>query len=369
MDIKFVDLARQNKILKPKLMAAIEKVVEDADFTMGPRLNKFESEFAEFCNKKYAVGVNSGTDALLLSLMAYGIGRGNEVIVPPNSYFSTAMVVSNIGAKLIFVDIDPRFYTIDVEKIEQAITPKTKAIMPVHLYGQPADMDKIMKLAKKHNLIVIEDACQAHGAMYKNKIIPYGETGAFSFFPGKNLGAFGDAGMVVTDNKKIAEKILYLRNDGSYKKYLHPMFGIKSRLDTLQAAVLSVKLPNLKKWNSLRRKHALRYSELLKNIPAVKIPSQNKNAYHVFHIYIIESEKRDELQKYLSEKGIETIIHYPIPIHLQDPYRQLGFKAGDFPVTEDKSGKVLSLPMFPELKEKEIKYVCNSIKQFFALKV
>jgi dTDP-4-amino-4,6-dideoxygalactose transaminase len=368
MQVRFVDLPRQNKILKTQLIASIKEVVEKADFTMGPRLSKFELEFAQFCNKKYAVGVNSGTDALLLSLMAYGIGKGDEVIVPPNSYFSTAMVVSNIGAKLVFVDINPKYYTIDVEKIEKAITPKTKAIIPVHLYGQPADMDKIMEIAKKYNLVVIEDACQAHGAMYKKKMIPYGETGAFSFFPGKNLGCFGDGGIVVTDNKKIAEKILYLRNDGSYKKYLHPMFGIKSRLDTLQAVVLSVKLPNLKKWNSLRRKHALKYSDLLKNISGVKIPDQNENGYHVFHLYVIECDKRDELQKYLSEKGIETIIHYPIPIHLQVPYRKLGFKLGDFPITEKKSNKVLSLPMFPELKNEEIRYVCDSIKQFLAFR-
>jgi len=365
MKIKFVDLPRQNSILKDKLMPVIEKVYSEADFTMGPKLNKFESEFAKFCNKKYAIGVNSGTDALMLSLMAYGINKGDEVIIPVNSYFSTAMVVSNLEAKPIFVDINPDFYTIDVKKIEKAITKKTKAIIPVHLYGQPAEMDKILQIAKKHKLTIIEDACQAHGAKYKDKLIPYGETGAFSFFPGKNLGAFGDGGVVVTDNRKIAKKILYLRNDGSYKKYLHPMFGIKSRLDTLQAAVLSFKLPYLNKWNNLRRNNARKYSDLLKLIPQIKIPKENYDSYHVFHLYVIESEKRDKLQQYLKDRGIETIIHYPVPIHLQKPYRLQGYKKGMFPVTEEKSRRILSLPMFPELTEREIEYVCKSISSFF----
>lgn len=367
MRIKFVDLPRQNKILKKQLMTSIEEVVDKADFSLGAELNKFETDFARFCGKKYAIGVNSGTDALMLSLMAYGIGQGGEVILPPNGYFSSAMVISNLGAKPVFVDINSKSYNIDVKKIEQAITPKTKAIIPVHLYGQPADMDKIMELAKKYNLIVIEDACQAHGSMYKNKMIPYGQTGAFSFYPGKNLGCFGDGGIVVTDNKKIAEKILYLRNDGSYKKYLHPMLGIKSRLDTLQAAILNVKLPYLKEWNDLRRKNATFYSSLLKKIPQIKTPEQNNDCYHVFHLYVIECKKRDELRKYLEKKGIETIIHYPIPIHLQKPYQNLGFKRNDFPITEEKSKKILSLPMFPELTKEEIKYICNSIKEFFVL--
>jgi dTDP-4-amino-4,6-dideoxygalactose transaminase len=364
MKIKFVDLQRQNKTIKKQLMTSIEEVVDQADFNMGPRLQKFESDFAAFCGKKYAVGVNSGVDALTLPLMAHGIGPGDEVIVPANSYFATAMVVSNVGAKPIFVDIDPISYTIDVALVEKAITPATRAIIPVHIYGQPADMGPIMRLAKKHKLIVIEDACQAHGSMYKKRMIPYGETGAFSFFPGKNLGCFGDGGAVVTDNKKIAEKILHLRNDGSYKKYVHTMLGVKSRLDTLQATILSVKLPHLAQWNSARRKHANSYSNLLKGINGIKTPEQNKDAGHVFHAYVIETKKRDVLQKFLHEKGIETIIHYPTPIHLQKPYIKQGFKRGDFPITEEKSKRILSLPMFPELQEEEIKYVCDSIREF-----
>ena len=363
--IKLVDLSRQNRIIKKQLMNSIEETVDIADFILGKKLKKFETDFAKFCNKKYAVGVNSGTDGLTLSLMAYGIGNGDEVIVPVNSYFSTAMVVSNLGAIPVFVDVDSEFYNIDTRKIESAITDKTKAIIPVHLYGQPAEMDKILKIANKFKLIVVEDACQAHGSIYKNKIIPYTQTGVFSFYPGKNLGAFGDGGAVVTDNKKIYEKIIYLRNDGSNQKYLHKMLGMKSRLDTLQAGILSVKLPYLKKWNDLRRKHAGIYSKLLEDIPQIRTPKQNLNAQHVFHLYVIECTNRDKLKDYLSLKGIETVIHYPIPIHLQKPYLNLGFKVGNFPIAEEKSKKILSLPMFPELTSKEIIYICKTIKEFY----
>lgn len=366
--IKFVDLPRQNKILKNKLMNLIENVVDNADFTMGSNLKQFEKHFAKFCGKKYAIGVNSGTDALQLALMSYGIGKDDEVIVPANSYFSTAMVVSNIGATPILVDIDPDFFTIDVEKLKKAISHKTKAIIPVHLYGQPAQMDMVIDIAKKYKLIVIEDCAQATGAKFKGKTIPYGETGAFSFFPGKNLGAFGDGGAVVTDNKEIAEKIYYLRNDGSKDKYIHLIFGMKSRLDALQAVILNGKLPNLRKWNILRQKHANLYSKYLDKVYEVKTPSINKNAFHVFHLYVIECKDRDGLKLYLEENGVETIIHYPIPIHLQQAYKNSGFKKGDFPVSEEKADKILSLPMFPEITDKEIKYICKLINDFYKKK-
>jgi dTDP-4-amino-4,6-dideoxygalactose transaminase len=368
MKVKFVDLPRQNKILKAEFMATLRSVIDEADFNMGPRLQKFEKNFADFCGKKYAVGVNSGTDALLLSLLAYGIGRGDEVIIPANGYISLAMVISNIGAIPVFVDIESESYTMDVKKIEKAITKKTRAIVPVHMYGQPADMDTILKIAKKDNIIVIEDACQAHGAKYKNKTLPYSETGAFSFFPGKNLGSFGDGGAVVTDNKAIYEKILYLRNDGSREKYVHEMLGLKSRLDTLQAAILSVKLPHLEKWNEQRKNHARLYTEYLANIEGIQIPKQQTYADHVFHAYVIEYDDRDKLQQYLNEQGIETIIHYPTPIHLQKPYLEKGYKRGDFPVSEMKSKTILSLPMFPELQIEEINYICNTIKKFVTRK-
>ena len=364
MRIKFVDIQRQNKILKKQFMSVIEKTVDDADFIMGKTLEKFENSFAKFCDKKYAVGVNSGTDALKLALLAYGIKDGDEVITAPNSYFSTAMVISEIGATPVFVDINKDTYTMNVDLLEKAISKKTKAIIPVHLYGHVVDMDPILRLARKYKLAVIEDACQAHGAMYKGKKVPYGETGVFSFYPGKNIGCFGDGGALVTNNKAIAHKIFYLRNDGSFKKYIHKVIGIKSRLDTLQAAILRMKLHYLEKWNKKRHQHAMKYNKLLGGIPEVTIPKVASYASHVYHIYCIEYKNRDKLWKYLKNKGIEAQIHYPVPIHLQDAYKNNKYKKGSFPVTEEKAQTILSLPMFPELTDKEIRYVCSVIKEF-----
>lgn len=364
MKVKFVNLVRQNKLLKNELFPAIAKIIKNAEFILGESLENFENDFARFCKKRYAVGLNSGTDALKLSLIAYGIGKGDEVITTPNSYFSTACVITEIGATPVFVDALADSYTIDAAQIEAAITKKTKAIIPVHLYGQAADMDPILSIARKNNLVVIEDACQAHGAMYKGKVVPVSETGVFSFYPGKNLGCFGDGGAVVTDNSAVKEKLLYLRNDGAAEKYYHTMFGVKSRLDTLQAAILQVKLPHLTAWNSKRREHAKMYTSRLQNIPNLKTPYEDSNMRHVYHLYVIEYQNRDALRKYLKTKGIETGIHYPIPIHLQPPYRKQGFKEGDFPVSEKNAYSILSLPMFPELTNREIVYVTESIKQF-----
>lgn len=364
MKIKFIDLQRQNKIFKKQLMSVIEKKVDEADFILGRTLEKFENSFAKFCDKKYAVGVNSGTDALKLALLAYGIKDRDEVITVPNSYFSTAMVISEIGATPVFVDINRDTYTINVELLEKAISKKTKAIIPVHLYGNVVDMDPILKLAKKYNLVVVEDAAQAHGAKYKGKKVPYGETGAFSFYPGKNIGCFGDGGALVTNNKTIADKILYLRNDGSLRKYIHKFIGTKSRLDTLQAAILSMKLRYLEQWNKKRYKRAMKYNRLLRSIRNITIPKVASYASHVYHIYCIEYKNRDKLQKYLTDKGIESQIHYPLPIHLQEAYSNEKYKKGSFPVTEEKAQTILSLPMFPELTDKEINYVCSVIKEF-----
>jgi dTDP-4-amino-4,6-dideoxygalactose transaminase len=366
MKVNFVDLQRQNQALRDSIMPLIEKVILEADFNMGPRLEKFERDFAKFVGKKYAVGLNSGTDALLLSLIAYGIMPGDEVITAPNSYFSSAMVISKLGAVPKFVDINSDYFTIDVNKIEKAITKKTKAIIPVHIYGQPAEMDSILKLAKKYKLFVIEDACQAHGAKYKGKFVPIGETGAFSFYPGKNLGGFGDGGAVVTDSLSIANKLFHLRNDGAWKKYHHKMFGAKSRLDTIQAVILNHKLPNLNKWNNQRKKHAKTYYKFLSDVPQIKLPMVMEGADHVFHLFVIEAKKRNKLQKFLFEKGIDTVIHYPLPIHLQKPYRLAGYKKGDFPITEEKSGTIISLPMFPEITLEEISYVAETIREFYA---
>ena len=367
MKIDFVDLKRQNRIYRKEFIKALSSVVNDASFIYGPELTTFENDFAHFCGKKYCVGMNSGTDALMLALLAYGIKPGDEVITVPNSYFSTAMVISNIGAIPVFVDINPQTYNIDVTRIEEKISKKTKAIIPVHLYGQAADMDTIVSIAKKYNLIIIEDCCQAHGAKYKGKLLPHTETGAFSFYPGKNLGSFGDGGAVVTDNIEIKEKLEYLHNDGSKEKYEHKMFGYKSRLDTLQAAILSVKLKYLNEFVEKRRKAAQLYNKKLAGIKQIKTPYEAEYAYHAYHIYAILTNKRDELQNYLSKNGIQTVIHYPTPIHLQDPYLKLGFKKGDFPLSESHSKNVLALPIFPEITEKEIAYIAKTIKNFYSL--
>lgn len=368
MNVKFVDLVKQNRELKKELLLAIEKTIDNAIFIGGKPVEDFEASFAKFCKKKYAVGVNSGTDALKLALLAYGIIPGDEVITVPNSYFATAMVISDIGAKPVFVDIFPVTHTMDYTKLESAITNKTRAIIPVHLFGQSANMDPILSIAKKHNLVVIEDACQAHGALYKGNIVPVSETGAFSFYPGKNLGCFGDGGIVVTDNPEVKEKLLYLRNDGSIEKYVHKMLGIKSRLDTIQAAILSVKISYLDEWNEKRREHARHYNKLLREVDGVVLPVEDAHNKHMYHIYAIEVEKRDDMRAFLSTQGIETNIHYPIPIHLQEAYKNEGYKESMYEVTEKKASHLLSLPMYPELTNEEIEYVCSKIKEFLSFR-
>lgn len=365
MKIAFVDLPRQNKKYYKVFNKAFNTVVSRADFIQGETLDKFEKSFAQYCGKKYCVGLNSGTDALLFALIAYGIGPGDEVITAPNSYFSTAMVIQQVGAKAVFADIDPTSYNIDPSCIPQKITSRTRAIIPIHMYGQPANMDQIVSIAKKHSLHIIEDCCQAHGAYFKGTRVPYTETGAFSFYPGKNLGSFGDGGALVTDNKRVAAKAELLRNDGSKKKYIHELFGYKSRLDTLQAAILSAKLENLDTWNTLRESHARSYTKLLQNVIGITTPQIVPGNTHVFHIYAIAVEKkRDQLKKYLEKTGIACVIHYPIPIHLQLPFRKLGYKPGDFPITEKTVKQIISLPMFPELKLAEIHYVTKTIRMF-----
>lgn len=365
MKIAFVDLRRQHLALKKHLQTAFLSKIESNDLTLGKEADLFEKEFAAYCGKKYAIGVNSGTDALVIALMAYGIGKGDEVITVPNSYVSTAMSITNVGAIPVFVDIDPVTHTIDVAQIEAKINKKTRAILPVHLFGQAADMDKILVLARKYNLFVIEDACQAHGAMYKGKRVPYGETGAFSFYPSKNLGALGDGGAIVTNNKKIAERAKYLRNDGSIKKYYHEIIGIKSRLDTLHAAVLKIKLAYLDGWTKRRREHAKLYAKLLTSLSGITVPTEVDQRYHVYHLYVIETKYRDTLEQFLKQHGIETIVHYPIPIHLQKAYKNAGYKKGDFPITEEKARQMLSLPMFAEIKREEVEFICEKIKEFF----
>lgn len=364
MKIQFVDLKRQNQLHHSEWMKAIETAVDSAEFIMGETLENFEKFFAEFCQVKYCLGLNSGTDALELALRALEIGPGDEVITAPNSYFSSAMVISKVGATPIFADIDPDTYTIDPQKVSSAISSRTKAIMPVHLYGQAADMDPLIKLAKKHHLHIIEDCCQAHGAKYKGKTVPVTGLGAFSFYPGKNLGSFGDGGALVTNSARIAQKVKMLRNDGTKQKYHHYMIGYKSRLDTLQAAILAPKLKHLNAWNQLRLHHAHTYYQRLKKIPYIKLP--HIGPQHVCHVYVIEALHRDKLQEYLFMRGISTVIHYPIPIHLQPPYKKLGYRKGDFPVTEAATKKIISLPMFPELTITEIDYIAKTIESFYS---
>jgi len=366
--IPFVDLKAQYDSIKDEIDGAIQSVLNNTSFIMGEELKKFEEEFAQFCNVKHAIGVANGSDALILALRACGIGEGDEVITVPHTFISTAEAISNVGGKVVFVDIDPKTYTIDISKIEEKITGRTKAIIPVHLYGQSIDMDTIMELAKKYNLKVIEDAAQAHGAEYKGKKVgSIGDVGCFSFYPGKNLGAYGDAGAVVANSEEIAEKIKLFRNHGRItKKYEHDIEGYSSRLDNLQAAILRVKLRHLTKWNNMRRRNAKKYNELLNNIGGITTPYEADYAKHVYHLYVIriEKEKRDKLREELKSKGIATGIHYPIPLHLQPAYNYLGYKKEDFPITEKACQEILSLPMFAELKEKQIIKIVESIKYY-----
>ena len=364
--IPFVDLKAQYDSIKDEIDEAIQNILNNTSFIMGEELKEFEEEFAKFCDVKYAIGVANGSDALILALKACGIGEGDEVITVPHTFIATTEAITHVGGEIVFIGINPKTYTIDVSKIEEKISDKTKAIIPVHLYGQPADMDSILKIAKKYNLRIIEDAAQAHGAEYKGeKVGSIGDVGCFSFYPGKNLGAYGDAGMITTNDGEIAEKVKLLRNHGRItKKYEHEIEGYSSRLDNLQAAILRVKLSHLNKWNESRRRNAKKYNELLSNIDGIITPYEADYAKHVYHLYVIRVKDRDRSREELKSKGIATGIHYPIPLHLQRAYNYLGYKNGDFPVTEKASQEILSLPMFAELNEEQIVKICRLIKKF-----
>lgn len=365
MNISFVDLKRQYQSIRKEINNEIRKVLESTQYILGEEVEKFEQEFAKFCECKYCVGLDNGSSALELGMRALGIGPSDEVITPANSFIASSSSISFTGARPVLVDCDPKTYNINPQKIEQAITRRTKAIMPVHLYGQPANMDSILKIAKKHNLYVVEDACQAHGARYKNKKTgSIGDIAAFSFYPVKNLGAYGDGGALVTNNKKMAEKVRMMRNYGQKKKYHHVLLAWNRRLDAIQVAILRVKLRHLDRWNKLRRRYAYLYNELLKDTGVIT-PIELDGVEHVYHLYVIRVKARDKLQEFLASKGISTGIHYPIPIHLQRAYRNLGYKRGDFSVTESYSREILSLPMFPELSKDQIEYVVESIKSFY----
>ncbi len=364
MKVKFVDLNRQYQALKPEIDHAIARVLDRTDFVLGEEVRRFEEEFAAYCQTNYAVGLDSGTSALELGLRALGIKAGDEVLVPANSFIASALAVSFTGATPVFVDVDPVTYNIDVGQLVQRITPRTKAIMPVHLYGQPAGMDAIMEIAERYSLFVIEDACQAHGARYKRRRVgSIGHAAAFSFYPGKNLGAYGDGGALVTNDPQIADRVRMMRNYGQREKYHHLSMGWNRRLDTLQAAVLRVKLRYLDGWNALRRRWAARYDQLLQDCDVVR-PVASPPGEHVYHLYVIQVEERDRLQAHLAANGIATGIHYPIPIHLQPVYTALGHRVGSFPVTERCAPRLLSLPMFPELRTDEIERIVGCISSF-----
>lgn len=365
MKVPFMDLSRIHNELREDLNKAMANVIERNAYILGEEVEEFENNFAEFHNKNYGIGVDSGTSALELSLKALNIGRDDEVILPANTFIATASAVVFSNAKPVLVDCDDN-YNINPEKIEEAITEKTKAIIPVHLYGQACDMDSIIEIARKYNLKIIEDACQAHGALYKEKRVPIGDIGCFSFYPAKNLGGMGDAGMILTDNKELADSLKMLRNYGQSKKYCHDFFGYNRRLDAIQAAVLNVKLKYLENWNKQRRETALLYKELLKDLPKIILPYEKSDRKHVYHLYVIRAENRDKLQEYLKNNNIDTGLHYPIPIHLQKSYQYLGYREGDFPLTEKFSKEILSLPIFPGMTEEEVRYVCSMIREFYS---
>jgi dTDP-4-amino-4,6-dideoxygalactose transaminase len=364
MKVPLVDLQSQYQKIAAELNEKVIQILKSGDFIMGEELRLFEEEFAKYCETRYAIGVGSGTEALHLSLLACDIKLGDEVITSANTFAATVAAIHWTGAKPVLVDINPQNYNIDLNLIEKAITPKTKAVIPVHLYGQPVDMDKLKEICKIHNLLIIEDACQAHGAKYKNhKVGSLGNIAAFSFYPGKNLGAAGEGGIITTSNKDLADKIIMLRNHGQKQKYYHEIKGFNSRLDNLQAAILRIKLKHLDGWNALRNKWASLYTELLSNTSLVT-PKVENWAYHVFHIYGVLCEKRNDMINYLKEKEIGAGIHYPVPIHLLDAFKDLNYKEGDFPITEKFAKEVISLPIFPELNEDKINYIVNAIKDF-----
>lgn len=364
MKIPFVSFLPMEKELGADIRNAFDRVFTRSWYIEGEEGRKFEEAFAQYCGVQYCIGVGNGLDALMLSLKALGIGEGDEVIVPSNTYIATALAVTYVGAKPVFVEPDIRTFNIDPSKIEAAITKKTKAVMPVHLYGQPCDMDPIMNIAEKHGLRIVEDCAQAHGAVYKGqKVGTFGDAAGFSFYPGKNLGALGDAGAVVTNDKELAGKIRALGNYGSDYKYHHIYKGNNSRMDELQAAFLLTKLPHLDRMNQERRRIACRYLDGIKNIKVV-LPTMKAGMETVWHIFGVRCKERDALEEHLNRKGIGTNKHYPIPMHLQECYKDLGFRAGDFPISEEISRTELSLPMYYGMTDEEISYIVDSINSF-----
>lgn len=367
MKVPFLDLNAHHAPLKDEVMSEIEAIVDSSAFVMGQRVKAFEEAFAAYCGLDHCVGVANGTDALYLALKAYDIGPGDEVVTAANTFVATAEAIAHTGATPTLVDVDPQTFNIDPSQIEDAISERTKAIVPVHLYGQIAPMDEIQAIAERHDLVVIEDAAQAHGATRNGQRAgSFGHAASFSFYPGKNLGAFGDAGAVVTDNGAIAQQVRRLHDHGGLAKYEHDVVGCNSRLDGIQAGVLSLKLKRLDEANRRRRRNAERYQEILSGIPGLVTPEVPEPMAHVFHLYVVrvENGQREALQRHLHDHGVATGIHYPAPVHLTNAFHSLGYRKGAFPVAEQYAGEILSLPMYPELADEQIDYVAQTIRSF-----
>jgi dTDP-4-amino-4,6-dideoxygalactose transaminase len=362
--VPFLDLTAHHAPLRAEFDTAIAEVIDSAAFAGGPVVTQFEAEFAAFCGSRYAIGLGSGTEALWLALLACDIGPGDEVITVPNTFMATAEAITYTGAKPVFVDIDPRTYTMDPSQLQAALTGRTKAIIPVHLFGQTADLDPILAFGRQHGLFVIEDAAQAHGSEYKGrKAGSLGHAGCFSFYPGKNLGAFGEAGAVVTNDEELQEKIRILRDHGQVRKYYHAMIGWNCRMDGIQAAILRVKLRHLASNNQLRRADAEFYNQSFAEVDEIVTPAEAVNGRHVYHIYAVRTPERDDMLRLLAEKNIGCAIHYPVAIHLQEAYQGLGYSEGDFPISERACAEVLSLPMYPELTETQLLLVSDAVKE------
>jgi dTDP-4-amino-4,6-dideoxygalactose transaminase len=375
MKVPFLDLKAQYNSIKEEVNPAIQNILDNTTFILGKSVSEFETNFAKAHDVKFCYGVSSGTDGNHLVLWALGIKAGDEVIIPADTFIATAWGATLCGATPVFVDCHPQSYNLDPDKIEKAITPRTKAIVAVHLYGQPADMDKINDIAKKHNLIVVEDCAQSHLAEYKGKKTGgLARAASFSFYPGKNLGAYGEGGAVTTNDEELGTKFKMMREHGSAKKYYHELYGHNYRLEGIQGAVLNVKLKHLDNWTNERRRAAAKYNECLKGVEQIVLPVEMDYAKHVYHLFVIKvkdnnkvnrSGKRDELQKFLEDNGVSTGLHYPIPLHLQPCFSSLGYKKGNFPVTEELAEECLSLPIFPEITNEQIEYISEKIKLFF----
>lgn len=364
MKVPFADLRSLHAPLRAEFSEVFNRVLDNNSFILGPEVQRFEEAFARYIGTGHCIAVSNGTIALQMALLALEIGPGDEVITAANTFIATAEAISAVGARPVFVDVDPLYYNVDPNAVAKAITPKTKAIIPVHLYGQTAEMDSLLALAQKHGLAVVEDACQAHGAEYKGrKAGSMGVMSCFSFYPGKNLGALGEGGAVLCNDAKLAQRLRMLRDHGSLKKYEHTFVGYNFRMEGLQGGFLAVKLPHLDKGNDGRRAAARLYGELLAG-SSIVTPAAMPNAKHIYHLYVIQADDRDALKQQLASEGIETGLHYPVPLHLQRAYAHLGYKAGDFPVTESLAQRILSLPMFPTITREQVEFVSSAVLEF-----